>query len=974
MKYQNIAIRVMVIIATMFYAATVEAAENYTKYVDPFIGTDAHGHTYPGATAPFGMVQLSPDTRLDGWDGCSGYHYSDSVIYGFSHTHLNGTGCIDYGDILFMPFCGETELEPGKYASRFSHSNETAEPGFYSVKLDKHGILAELSATPRCGVHRYSFPNTGNNKILLDLVHRDVVLKCGFKRVSDLIYTGYRFSRAWADSQMVFFAVKFRQTPQNVEIIHDSLYSKFSDPDKNIKVVFDFSGSEQVEFVVGLSAVSEENALKNLESEVGDMSFTAIRSQANIIWNKELAKIEINDHNIENKTKFYTALYHCMIQPNLYSDVNGDYRGTDKQIHNADFDYYTVFSLWDTYRAYHPLMTIIDQKRTSDWIKTFGRQYSEGGLLPVWELAANETFCMIGYHSIPVIADAVMKGIGGFDKNEIYRAMKATAMRDERGLKEYREYGFIPSELEHESVSKTLEYAYDDYCIAQVATKLGRFEDARTFSARAQYWKNMLDPTMKFMRPRYNGGWLCKFDPTEVNNNYTEGNSWQYSFYVPHDVNTMITKYGGKKLFYKKLSEMFETQALLSGRDQADLTGLIGQYAHGNEPSHHVAYLFNYVNNAGKTQKIVRNIMDSLYSTRPDGLCGNEDCGQMSAWFVMSAMGFYPLCPGSNQYLIGSPLFEEAGIHLESGKTFKIKATNNSPENVYIQSALLNGEPYDYSFLSHEVIMNGGELVFTMGPGRSHFASTDDKCPKSAMKNLLAVSPTINAELDGKVFKDSLQISISSPETGAMLLYTLDGTEPNTQSKRYSKPFTIKKDTKVNAVAISGNIISPVVSADYKKLVTDKKITLLSNCHPQYTGGGDQALVDRIRGNVNFRLGGWQGFQGHNFEAIVELSKAKTLKKIALGCLQDTRSWIIFPTEVEFFVSTDGKKYRSVGRVQPNYSTDNYTPCVKDLAVKCNIKAKYIKVVAKSFGKLPSWHLGCGGDSYIFLDEISIND
>ncbi len=955
------------------------------NYVNPMIGTGGHGHTFPGATAPFGMVQLSPDTRLDGWDGCSAYHNSDSVVYGFSHTHLSGTGCSDYGDILLMPVAGRVKLNNSEYSSPFSHKNEIAKAGYYSVKLDKYNILAELTATKRVGVHRYTFSGDGERNLLIDLIHRDIVLNSRLQQLNDSVIVGFRHSKAWADNQMLFFAIKFSEKLEDFVIYNDKVTTYCfgkgingvsTDTTKEgtkLQAVCTFKGkgNKPLEVYVALSAVSSENALMNLEAEMANMNFDKAKEQVQIEWNKELSKIIVEGKNENDKVKFYTALYHCMTQPNLYSDINGEYRGTDHKVHKADFDYYTVFSLWDTYRAYHPLMTIIDQKRTNNWIKTFQKQYDDGGILPVWELSGNETYCMIGYHSVPVIADAIMKGIGNFDKESIFKAMKGSAMKDHLGLKEYREYNFVPGDLEHESVSKTLEYCFDDWCISQVAKKLGKSEDYTTFNKRSQFYKNVFDPKTKFMRARFNGGWYKPFTPTEVNNNYTEGNSWQYSFYAPQDLNTLMDMYGGRKAFYTRLDEMFTTKAKVSGREQADLTGLIGQYAHGNEPSHHIAYLFNYVNNPNRTQELVRKIMNELYTTEPDGLTGNEDCGQMSAWFVMSAMGIYQVCPGDTNYILGSPLFDKVTINLENGKNFVINAKNNTEKNVYVQSAALNGKKYTHSYLSHFDIMRGGEFTLEMGAGRSHFAVTDKDCPKSRMENSIVLSPTIDAE--NKLFKGKAMIELNATQDNSVIFYTLDNTIPSEKTGiKYSKPFEIDKACTIKAVSFVNGKSSPVVSGEFVQVQTDKKIKLLSKYDKQYDANGDEGIIDGLRGNKNFRLGGWQGYQDQDFAAIVELEKPRDIKELALGCLQDTRSWIVYPTEVEFFVSNDGKEYKSVGTTKTEYKADNYTEAVEDFTVKCNVKAKYIKVVAKNFGTLPEWHLGAGGKAYIFVDEIII--
>ena len=694
-----------------------KAKKSLTEYVNPFIGTGGHGHTYPGASMPFGMMQLSPDTRLDGWDGCSGYHYSDDAIYGFSHTHLSGTGVSDYGDILLMP-TNKAVLNNGAngeegYSSKFSHDNETASPGFYSVHLDDTEINVELTVSKRSGVHRYKYPDSLNQYLILDLEHRDKLLEHDINIESATEISGKRFSSAWASKQMLFFNIKTSHPIKNWDKRTDSGITKKA-------IQFENPNNEPVIIKIGISAVDVAGAKRNLEEEIGERTFLEIRKEANDSWEKELSKIVVEDDDEDKVITFYTSLYHTMLAPNLYQDTDGRYRGMDLEIHQTkDFDYYTVFSLWDTYRAAHPLYTIIDQKRTNDFINTFTAKYDEGGILPIWDLSGNYTGCMIGYHAVPVIADAYMKGIDGFDTAKAFEAMKHSAMQDKLGLESYKKYGFIPVELESESVSKTLEYAYDDWTIAQMAKEMGNQEDYETFIQRAQNYKNVYNPKTGFFQGRFRNTWFAPFDPFEVNFNYTEANAWQYSMYVPQDISGHMALMGGKEAYENHLDELFTVKAETSGRDQADITGLIGQYAHGNEPSHHMAYLYNYVGKPHKTQERVHEILTTLYSNSPDGISGNEDCGQMSAWYVLSSLGFYPVTPASNEYAIGTPLFKKATIHFENGKSLTIKKEG---EGKYVHGMSIEHERANYgakrpnnkSFVSHEELMQGGQWIFNM--------------------------------------------------------------------------------------------------------------------------------------------------------------------------------------------------------------------------------------------------------------------
>ncbi|MEP6901792.1 MAG: GH92 family glycosyl hydrolase, partial [Actinomycetota bacterium] len=646
-------LRLCGIFLLLTFGIFAQTPKDYTKYVNPLIGTGGHGHTFPGATVPFGMVQLSPDTRTDNWDGSSGYHYSDNEIFGFSHTHLSGTGIPDYCDILLMPMLGDVNFNDFK--SAFSHADEKAEAGYYSVKLAS-GVTAELTATPRVGFHRYTFPQSDKANIILDLKWRDKVLDSELKIVGKNRIEGYRRSESWAKNQIVYFVAEFSKPftdKTRLRKTFDEEESPKPNTATNLKVALHFktSENEQILVKVAISPVSIEGARKNLQAEIPGWDFEKVRADTKNAWNKELSRIEVSGGTDAQLTTFYTALYHTKIQPNIFEDVDGNYLGLDKKIHNiADgqnpqskirnpqSNYYTVFSLWDTFRAAHPLYTIIDQKRTADFINTFIRQYEQGGRLPVWELAANETDCMIGYHAVSVIADAMAKGIKGFDYEKAFEAAKHSAELDHFGLEAYKRRGYISMEDEQESVSKTLEYAYDDFCIAQMAKILKTARENKTkdfttgwddkyfyrmnidyenYIKRAQNYKNLYDKQTGFMRPKQNGNWISPFSPNEVTFHFTEGNSWVYSFFVPQDVSGLIDLYGGKANFTSKLDELFTTEQKLAGREQPDITGLIGQYAHGNEPSHAIAYLYNYADQPWKTQKLVRRILDEFYKPAP---------------------------------------------------------------------------------------------------------------------------------------------------------------------------------------------------------------------------------------------------------------------------------------------------------------------------------------------------------------------
>jgi predicted alpha-1,2-mannosidase len=961
---------------------TAFAQSKYSSYVNPLIGTGGHGHTFPGAVLPFGMVQLSPDTRVDGsWDGCSGYHYSDSVIYGFSHTHLSGTGVSDWGDILLMPVSQLQSMEQKNYASSFSHKSEKASAGFYEVTLRKDKIKAALTVTARTGIHRYAFPSDKNQALLVDLLHRDKTLDCDLHLLDSVTVSGFRISEAWAREQHEYFVMKLSKPVKRIRYAKNKQLQDLLSRSAEGKVegaVFEFDANdEQVLLVkVAISSVSEAGALKNMEAEAPHWDFEKYKTEAEQAWNKELQKIEVSDTDKNKLTIFYTALYHCFIHPSLNMDVDGRYRGRDQQIHTADgFTNYSVFSLWDTYRALNPLLTIVQPSRTSDFINTFLVQYKQAGRLPVWELSGNETDCMIGFHSVPVIADAITKGIRGFDTTLAYEAMKSASNDQNFGVPMFNKQGFLQVDDESESVSKTLEYGYDNWCIARIAGLMGKKEEEALYLRRAQAYRNLFDDATRLMRPRKNGNWLSPFYGSEINNHFTEGNSWQYSFYVPHDITGLIKLHGGKINFEKKLDELFTTSEKTRGREQADVTGLIGQYAQGNEPSHHMAYLYNYLGAPHKTVKRVQQICNDFYKNRPDGLIGNEDCGQMSAWYVFSAMGLYPVCPASEEYALGLPLFKNIKINLDNGNSFLINNTTSPAQSIF--DVKINDKTNSRPAIAHQTIISGGNLQFLVdsknkskspyGQAASSIQSLPLPYPMLIAAPLIA-SPT-------QVFKDQLVVKITPLNKDSNeCTYTTDGSEPTRSSKKYTKPFVLDSNCVVKARTFSATDSSAVSTAVFYKIKYSYGVQLKAKANPQYAVEGAQSLIDGINGSVNWRKGSWLGFQGQDFDCRVDLHREKQISRISLNTLQDTRSWIVFPREVSFYGSSDDKNYELLGTVINSIQPDNYELLLQNFQAKpLNKKPlRYIKIKAKNYGKLPAWHQGSGGDAFIFADEIEI--
>ncbi len=736
--------------------------KDYTQYVNPFIGTSKMGHVFPGATAPFGMVQLSPQTSFEvmhnengsynteTYEYCAGYQYRDSTIIGFAHTNFSGTGHSDLGDFLVMPTTGNLILDPLEtsegnkgFYSTFSHDNEEASPGYYKVDLDSYNIKAELTTSERVGFHQYTFPKSDDAHIILDLVynvyHHDNKNVWTFIRVeNDSTITGYRQTKGWARTKKVFFAMQFSKPFKSYghkkydDILYDGFYRRFKQDEnfpemagKDIRAYFNFDTEEgeQINMKFALSPVSTAGAMKNLEAEIPHWDFNKTYEETSDKWNKELSKIEVETLTEADKTTFYTAMYHTNLSPILYEDVDGQYRGLDQNIHQSEgFTNYTIFSLWDTYRALHPLFNITQPERNNDMIKSMLAHHDESvhNMLPIWSHYANENWCMIGYHATSVIADAMAKQVGDFNHERALQASVNTAsVRYFDGLGEYIDYQYVPDDLSHSSVSKTLEYAYNDWCIAQMAKQVDNASTEEEFMKRSEYYNNVYDPKIGYMRPKLSdGNFRENFDPMDTHGQgFIEGNAWNYGLYVPQNIDKMVDIMGGKERFTQHLDSLFTMdidEKYIAKHEDITRDGIIGNYVHGNEPGHHIPYLYNWTGHPEKTQSRVRMIMDTMYGSTVEGLCGNDDAGQMSAWYIFSSLGFYPVTPGSPDYALGSPLVIEAKLHLDNGKTLTIKANNQSKDNVYVQRVSVNGKVLENNLLSHQDIINGGEIVFEM--------------------------------------------------------------------------------------------------------------------------------------------------------------------------------------------------------------------------------------------------------------------
>ena len=969
---------------------------NLGSYVNPLIGTGGHGHTFPGPTRPFGMVQLSPDTRVDGsWDGCSGYHYSDSVIYGFSHTHLSGTGVSDYGDISFMPSFVHKDIELVRdniqRQQPFSHRDESAKLGLYKVKL-ANDIRVELTTTPRVGVQKYISPDRGYMYIQLDLKHRDLLIEGDITLTSKTDFHGFRRSKAWATNQLVHFATSINKPYTSRWLFKDST--------GNFKLVLKYEVEKNEAIIVktALSSVSTEGAKANMEAEMNHWDFNKVVNESMFAWEKKLEKIKIYTKDQNTLNNFYTALYHCYIHPSILNDVDGQYLGRDGKVHKVNWDgnYYTVFSLWDTYRAQHPLLNILEPEISGDFMHTFLAQAEHSGRLPMWELWSNETNCMIGMHSIPVIYNTYLNG--NIDKEMLLKLYKACIIEiDHRqDFQKFMEKGYLEVQDESESVSKTIELSLDFHYILLIEKAL--FGDEYAINSRFQGFDkgylNLTNLETGFAQPRDNGQWLPNFDPYEVNNHFTEANSWQYS--VPqysiydgyHDFDEYTT--AQKKI----LNDIFMAKPNTTGRNQSDITGLIGQYAHGNEPSHH--YFYQYQLNT-EQKGMLEKVKTDFYENQPDGIIGNEDCGQMSAWYVFSTLGFYPH-PDMAKLFYGTINIDSAIIETKNGEGIIYPKPTKTASSMVFEAKLKanykypkrpSGKKYPLEIESYETVMRDLDLTGVSVHRRWNYVyeltqGDDIQAIMTAPQDnkTFPLAPVLS--LNGNVISINARVKRNLKTYYFITYQSLRKDQFVSDSfKEYRKPLSLLPGQhiyvyeKVNEPIHSQKPPDRVVYYSHYMQAPIPQPWLVSyNCklNKQYVAIGDKSLVDNVLGDIDWRKGNWQGTQGQDFEVTIDLLSKTKVKTVSVHALQDTRSWILYPTQVQVWGSKDGKNFKTMGTIENTIGANTDSSSTRWFK-QTNGKAKsyrYIKILAKNFGQLPQWHPGKGEEAFIFLDEIKV--
>ncbi len=999
---------ILIIALSILISSCSKKPERKIDFADPMIGTGAHGHTFPGATTPFGMVQLSPSNGFKAWDWCAGYHYSDSILKGFAHNHISGAGLSGLGDFLFMPTHGELKVQAGTeedpesgFRSRFSHKREKASPGYYSVMLDDYDIQVELTATPRVGVHRYTCEKEGKLNVIVDPTHNisERMFDAGVEIISDTEIRGYKTSNGEAGKRTSYFHAKFSLPFTEFGIAENDIVLSSKKSGSGLKtksfVRFDVKKGQKLEVKVALSYVSYEGAKKNLQAEAANKNFDQVLTEAQNLWEEKLSKIDVSTDDIADKRTFYSGMYHAYISPNLISDVDGKYVIEGKQYHSS-FPHYSNFSTWDTYRALHPLFTIIEHKATADFVNSLASRHHVSKVgLPIWELLGHDNACMIGYNAVSPMAEAVLKNIEGVQVERVYDAIRATALStekhspnyDKNGMEEYLKLGYITSRIGC-SVSKTTEQNYYDWSISKVAEMLNKKEDADFFKERSTGYRSMYNSKEKFLYPkRATGEWEMMSMSTwdDLKRNYISGNIWGYSTYVPHDMESLIEMIGGKEAYNAWLDGIFNDTTAIGGHRHVDISGFIGKYGHGDEPSQHMPYLYNYSGQPWKTQALIPQVINLFYNDTPEGLINNEDLGQMSAWYIFSSLGFYPVNPASQTYIIGSPFFKQSSIQLESGKTFTVVANGVSDENIYIQSAKLNGKEYTKSYITHQQLMAGGKLEFEMGstPNKS-WGVNDEDLPASKVDIPIDTS-VVNSKMtfapfdpnNVPIFDGQRTIELQCKTPNAKIFYTLNGETPTQKSKQYSSPINIKANTVLKAIAYSEEKgESLMFEREYLegKTFDAKKLTLEHNATGYGADNGSQ-LMDLEVSSTNYADGKWTGWNGKDMIATLDLGKNQQFKNVSVGYLTYPGVWIFPPKAIEVYVSEDGKEYSKVAEekifIDENHPKEPFV--TRNILSMKNSGGRYLKVIARNMMAMPEWHGSSGHKPWIFIDEILVN-
>ncbi len=981
---------------------------NLTDYVDPMIGTSAHGHTFPGAATPFGMVQLSPSNDFKAWDWCSGYHYSDSIIKGFAHNHISGAGLSGLGDILLMPTMGKKTTKSGSdalvdasYRSRFSHKTEHARAGYYTVRLDDYNIDVALTATPRTGFHKYTFNNAGIADVVIDPTHAimERAAETGIQVVSNTEIRGFkRVDAGSGKNRYTYFSAKFSKPFEKATVTNnDEEVTTVSLTALKAKsyVSFNVEKGEQIEVSVTLSSIDYAGVEKNFIAEAKGKSFGDVLKESTKAWNRVLNKIVISETSSDAKKRtFYTAMYHAYISPNIISDVDGRYAVEGKQ-YQSEIAQYSNYSTWDTYRALHPLLTIIEQEETSKMVNSLISRDTQAGVgQPVWELIGFDNACMIGYTTSSVIGDAVLKDIKGINYEAAFNSMhksafnltKHSAVYDVSGLEDYINYGYVTAET-GSSVSKTTEYNYHDYVIAKVAEKLGKTKEVEEFHKRSLGYRALFNTDDGYLYPVYSTGTMRKLDLTTWDNlipNYVSGNIWAYSAYTPHDMNGAIQLHGGKEKYDAWLDKVFSDTLSIGGAQHVDISGFIGKYGHGDEPGHQMPYLYNYVGQPWKGQKYINEVVATMYSDKPDGLINNEDLGQMSAWYIFSTLGFYPVAPASLNYQLGAPYHENAAINLENGNTFTVKAINLSEDDFYVQSVKLNGEAYNKTYVHYQDIMAGGVLEFTMGASpNKEWGSLDEstsigKVSKEKPEIFVKATASPYDINHSFFFSDRHIATLKSNDSEADIYYTIDGSTPTSTSNKYEFPLEIKENCILKAVAIKKGLN---VSKVYEKPLFRSIFPSLKDGYPKYKMNNwsepnygkldGTMLFDEITGSKSYGDAKWTGLKT-GFDVEIDLGQKEIIEHVSVGVLTDIGSWIFPAKSIQVYGGTSKETIKIIGEISVP-KTDSYPKEVNRHLIPLKKGAyKYLKIKIYPFGIAPEWHGAVGKKVWLFVDEIMV--